>query len=100
MGSALFSVYVSNFSSYNETYGSLGGIIVAMLWLVLTAVVVLLGAELASEMERQPRYDPPEVRDEPPGPRSPPAAHTLGPPASSVPAPPPRHPAPPTPPPG
>jgi membrane protein len=50
--SALFALYVGNFSSYNKTYGSLGGVIVFLTWLWITNIIVLLGAELNSEMER------------------------------------------------
>jgi membrane protein len=51
-GSLAFAFYVSNFGSYNETFGALGGVIVLLLWLWLSAYIVLLGAELDSEMER------------------------------------------------
>ncbi|MFL6172491.1 MAG: YihY/virulence factor BrkB family protein, partial [Marmoricola sp.] len=44
--SALFALYVSNFSSYNKTYGSVAGAIVALLWLWLTNVALLFGAEV------------------------------------------------------
>ncbi len=47
-----FALYVANFASYNSTYGSLGGVIVALLWLWLTNVALLLGAEINSELER------------------------------------------------
>jgi membrane protein len=50
--SALFALYVANFSSYNKTYGSLGGVIVFLVWLWITNIIVLLGAELNAEMER------------------------------------------------
>lgn len=50
---ALFSVYVGNFGNYNETYGTLGGVIVLLTWLWLSAYIILLGAELNSELERQ-----------------------------------------------
>jgi membrane protein len=43
--------YVANFANYNATYGSIGGVILLMLWLYLTGVVVLAGAELNSEIE-------------------------------------------------
>ena len=43
--------YVDNFGSYNVTYGSIGGVILLMLWLHLTAVAILLGAEVNSEIE-------------------------------------------------
>lgn len=52
-GSALFALYVNNFGSYNDTYGSIGAVVVLMLWLYLTAFVVLLGAELNGEAEHQ-----------------------------------------------
>jgi membrane protein len=78
IASAGFSVYVSRFGSYNETYGSLGGIVVAMLWLFITALVVLLGAELDAEMERQTRHDTTEGRDRPMGQRDAHAADTVG----------------------
>lgn len=48
-----FRVYVSNFGSYSKTYGFLGGFIVLLLWLYVTSLVILLGGEVASEMERE-----------------------------------------------
>ncbi|HEX5096732.1 MAG TPA: YihY/virulence factor BrkB family protein [Acidimicrobiia bacterium] len=57
IASVLFSIYTSNFGSYNETYGSLGAVIVLMLWLYLSALLVLLGAELNSEIEHQTARD-------------------------------------------
>jgi membrane protein len=47
-----FAFYVANFSSYNKTYGSLAGVIVALLWLWLTNLALLFGAELDAELER------------------------------------------------
>jgi membrane protein len=52
IASALFALYVANFSNYNKTYGSLGGVIVFLTWLWITNIIVLLGAELNAEMER------------------------------------------------
>lgn len=57
IGSVLFSLYVSNFSSYNKTYGALAGVIVLMLWLYLTSYIVLLGAEINAESEKQTSRD-------------------------------------------
>jgi membrane protein len=51
--SILFSWYATNFGSYNKTYGSLGAAIGFMTWIWLSVTVVLLGAELDAEMERQ-----------------------------------------------
>jgi membrane protein len=53
VASALFAVYTGNFAKYNQTYGSLGAVIVLMLWLFITALCVILGAELNAELERQ-----------------------------------------------
>ena len=50
--SAGFAVYVSNFGSYDKTYGTLGGIITFLVWLWLTNAAILLGAELNAELER------------------------------------------------
>ena len=47
-----FSLYVSNFGSYDKTYGSLGGAVTFLVWVWLTNIAVLLGVELNSELER------------------------------------------------
>ena len=57
IGSFGFSFYVNNFGSYNETYGALAGIIVLLLWLFLSAYVIVLGAEFDAEAERQTARD-------------------------------------------
>jgi membrane protein len=51
--SAGFALYVANFGSYNETYGSLGGAVVFLIWLWISNIAVLLGAELNVEIERE-----------------------------------------------
>jgi membrane protein len=74
IASALFAFYVANFASYNKTYGSLGGIIVFLVWLWITNLIILLGAEFNAEMERSRQIaagHPPDkepylpLRDEP-----------------------------------
>jgi len=51
LGSALFSFYVSHFGSYDATYGSLAAPVILLLWLWLTALVVLVGAEIDAQLE-------------------------------------------------
>ena len=53
IASILFSWYAANFANYNETYGSLGAAVATMMWLWIAAIVVLAGAEINSEVERQ-----------------------------------------------
>ena len=53
IASAGFAVYVANFGSYNETYGTLGGVISFLVWIWVSNIAVLLGAELDAELERQ-----------------------------------------------
>ena len=55
--SVLFSFYVTNFTSYDVTYGSLGAVVAAMMWLYISAFVVLVGAELNAELELQTMRD-------------------------------------------
>lgn len=50
--SGVFALYVANFASYNKTYGSLAGIIIFLVWLWITNLAILLGAELDAELER------------------------------------------------
>jgi membrane protein len=79
-GSLLFAVYVRKFgSSYGETYGALGGVVVMLLWLYLSAYLVILGAEINSEMERQTAHDTTAGPPKPLGERGAYAADTLGP---------------------
>jgi membrane protein len=52
VASAGFAFYVANFGSYDKTYGALGGVIVFLVWMWITNVAVLLGAEVNAETER------------------------------------------------
>ena len=72
--SGAFALYVSNFASYNATYGSIAGIVVFLIWLWITNLAILFGAELNAELERERELEagvPPgqtialEPRDEP-----------------------------------
>ncbi len=56
-GSILFTVYVYHFGSYNKTYGSLGTPLILLTWMWLSVFVVLFGAEINGEAERQTRQD-------------------------------------------
>jgi len=51
--SALFGVYVANFGSYDKTYGTLGAVVVFLVWLWISNLAILFGAELNAELERQ-----------------------------------------------
>jgi membrane protein len=84
IGSVLFSVYTANFAEYNETYGSLGAVVVLLLWLDLTALVVILGAEINCEIERQTAKDSTDGPPQPMGSRNAVAADTVGGTASDV----------------
>jgi membrane protein len=53
LASIAFGIYVATFSSYNKTYGSLGGIVAFLVWLWISNIALLFGAELNSEIERQ-----------------------------------------------
>jgi membrane protein len=52
IASGAFALYVANFGSYNKTYGSLGGVIIFLIWLWLTNIAILLGAEFDAELAR------------------------------------------------
>lgn len=78
VASIAFSIYVRNFSSYNETYGSLGAAVGMLMWFWLSAYIVMLGAELNAEMERQTRKDTTTGEPRPMGEREAVAADTLG----------------------
>ena len=64
LASIAFAFYVANFSSYNKTYGALAGPIVFLLWLYISNICVLLGAELNAELERSRALEAGEVASE------------------------------------
>jgi membrane protein len=76
--SILFSWYTSNFANYNETYGSLGGLIALLTWIWITMTVLIIGAELNSETEHQTSQDTTIGTDDPMGRRDATVADTLG----------------------
>lgn len=57
LGSVLFSWYVASFEDYNKTYGALGAVIALLMWMWLSSTIILVGAELNSETERQTLRD-------------------------------------------
>ena len=67
--SAAFSFFVANFGQYNATYGSLSAVIVLLLWFWLTAFVIIVGAIINAEMERQTSADTTQGPDRPIGQR-------------------------------
>lgn len=77
-GSALFSLYVSSFASYEKTYGSLGAVVALLMWLYVSCFVVLLGAEINAEMEHQTARDSTTGAPKPMGERGATMADTLG----------------------
>lgn len=83
VASALFAFYVTNFAGYAKTYGALGGVVVLLLWFYISSVVVLMGAEMNAEAERQTAEDTTDLRNAPLGQRGAFAADTVGPRASA-----------------
>ena len=82
-GSALLSWYLSEFANYNATYGSLGAAIGLMMWMWMSAIVIMFGAELNSEIERQTLRDTTTGQPQPLGSREAVSANTVGAPAPS-----------------
>jgi membrane protein len=84
-GSTALSWYLSNFGNYSATYGSLGAAIGLMMWMWMSATIVLFGAELNSEIEHQTAVDSTIGRPKPMGARGAVMADTLGPSVSTEP---------------
>jgi len=78
LGSGLFSWYLANFAHYNTTYGSLGAVFGFMMWIWLSSVIVLVGAEVNAEIERQTLKDSTTGEPRPLGDRGADAADTVG----------------------
>src|SRR5262245_32801092 len=78
IGSLLLSWYVSNFGTYNATYGSLGAVIGFMVWLWLSTTIVLIGGEINAELEHQTAKDTTEGRKKPMGTRGAKMADEIG----------------------
>jgi membrane protein len=73
-----FTVYVAHFNSYSKTYGSLGGVIILLTWLYISSFVILLGAAINAQAEKQTRKDSTVGRPEAMGRRGARAADELG----------------------
>lgn len=77
LGSAGFSLYVNFFANFNKVYGALAGVIVLLLWLYLTCYIIVLGAEINAEAERQTTYDTTVGESKPMGQRGAVVADTM-----------------------
>jgi membrane protein len=78
IASALFSFYLSRFANYSATYGSLGAVVGVMMWIYLSLFIVLVGAELNAEIERQTARDTTVGPDKPLGSRGAAMADEVG----------------------
>jgi membrane protein len=79
VASMLFSFYLENFADYNATYGTLGALIGFMVWIWISVIILIVGAELNAEMERQTRCDSTTGAPLPMGERGAFVADTVGP---------------------
>ena len=78
IGSVLFSWYIAHFGAYNATYGSLGAAVGMMMWMWISAIVILLGGELNAEIEHQTAKDSTVGTEKPLGERGAVMADTIG----------------------
>jgi len=79
LGGLAFALYVRNFNSFGEAYGAIGGVVVMLMWFYVSAYVVILGAEINSELERQTVHDTTIGPVKPLGERGAFSADTVGP---------------------
>ncbi|MEP7242680.1 MAG: YihY/virulence factor BrkB family protein [Gammaproteobacteria bacterium] len=80
-----FAFYVGTFATYGKTYGALGGVIALLMWFYLSSFVIVVGAEINAEMERQTMRDTTDGPEAPLGQRGAFAADTVGPSADAAP---------------
>jgi membrane protein len=78
LSSVLFSWYIAHFGAYNATYGSLGAAVGMMMWMWISAIVILLGGELNAEIEHQTSHDSTVGAEKPLGARGAVMADTIG----------------------
>ena len=78
LSSVLFSWYIAHFGAYNATYGSLGAAVGMMMWMWISAIVILLGGELNAEIEHQTAKDSTVGSEKPLGERGAVMADTIG----------------------
>jgi membrane protein len=76
--SLLFTWYVSNFGSFNKTYGSLAAVVILMMWFYISSFVILLGGEINAEIEHQTKKDSTKGEPKPMGQRNAQMADTMG----------------------
>lgn len=69
IASLLFTFYMNNFGEYDKTYGSIAAVIILLLWFYLTGFIIILGAELSSQLEHQTNADTTTGIENPPGQR-------------------------------
>jgi membrane protein len=79
VASAGFTVYVANFNNFDKTYGSLGGVIILLTWLYLSTLIVLFGAVINNQSEKQTIRDSTQGPAKPMGQRGAQSADTVGP---------------------
>ena len=78
VASVLFSFYLENFANYNATYGTLGALIGLMVWVWISVVILIVGAEINAELEHQTRKDSTTGSPKPMGERGAYVADTVG----------------------